>query len=43
LRDGFYRALGAYGHEDGSFYGLVGEMDAGAAGAGGVGGEEIEA
>jgi len=37
LRDGFNCALGAYGHEDWCFYGLVGEMDAGAAGAGGVG------
>jgi hypothetical protein len=37
LGDGFDCALGADGHEDGGFYGLMGEMDAGAAGACGVG------
>ena len=42
LRDGFYGALRAYGHEDWGFYGLMGEMDACAACAGGVGAEEFE-
>jgi hypothetical protein len=42
LGDGFDRALRAYGHEDRGFYGLMREVDARAAGAGGVGAEEFE-
>jgi len=42
LRNGFYCALSAYGHEDRGFHGLVGEMDAGAPGAAGMSAEEFE-
>jgi hypothetical protein len=43
LRNGLYCALGAYGHEDRGFYGLVREMDARAARAGRGCAEEFKA
>jgi hypothetical protein len=42
LGDGLDGALGSDGHEDGCLYGLVGQVKAGAAGAGGVSGEEFK-
>ena len=42
LRDGFDRSLGADGHEDGGFDGLMREDEAGAAAAGVGCGEELE-
>ena len=42
LRDGFDGALSSDGHEDGGFDGAVGQVDARAAGAGGVCGKQIE-
>jgi len=42
LGDGLDGSLGAYGHEDGCLYGLMGQMEACTAGAGGVCREEFK-